>query len=173
MSTIEIPDELKPIYQRIRQAIADTLASNHYILDGRDPVPVTLLEFAEWYEHKPQERILAQDKIRPWVMVSTVFLGLDHSFGRSKKPVLFETLIFGGKYSGKMFRYDDFDIAIDQHQIIVRDLLKIERVPRRWRARIEKRMEDREVNRIAAELDALCPREIEIPDQPSEVTSCK
>lgn len=37
--------------------------------------------------------------------VSTVWLGLDHSFMRHERPVIFETLIFGGDHDGMLRRY--------------------------------------------------------------------
>lgn len=37
--------------------------------------------------------IVAQHWVRGW-MVSTVWLGIDHGFGFSKVPVIFETMIF-------------------------------------------------------------------------------
>lgn len=40
----------------------------------------------------------------PFASVSTVFLGLDHSFGRSR-PLLYETMIFGGPLSDEQWRY--------------------------------------------------------------------
>ena len=36
--------------------------------------------------------------------VSTVFLGIDYGFGAGE-PVLFETMIFGGKHDGFQNRY--------------------------------------------------------------------
>lgn len=151
--------------QKILADLNRIMKSDYYILDGREPMPVKMLEWAQWFEQRPQDRILAQDILRPWVRVSTVFLGLNHAFGHSEKPVLFETLVFGGKHNGQMFRYCEFDDAIVQHQALVRDLMKIERVPRRWRARIERRLVQREDDRLVGELDALCPREIEIPER--------
>lgn len=38
------------------------------------------------------------------VVVSTVFLGLDHSF-EGAKPVLFETMVSGGTFDGEQDRY--------------------------------------------------------------------
>jgi len=37
--------------------------------------------------------VIAQHWVRGW-MVSTVWLGLDHGFGFSKVPIIFETMIF-------------------------------------------------------------------------------
>lgn len=54
--------------------------------------PEQLLEWAEEFENIDNRRV-AQDMIGRY-RVSTVFLGLDHSFGESAVPVVFETMIF-------------------------------------------------------------------------------
>lgn len=53
--------------------------------------------------------------------VSTVFLGLDHQFGRGA-PLLFETMIFGGARDGDQFRYSTWDEAEDGHAKVVAEL---------------------------------------------------
>ena len=74
-----------------------------YILEGKSPKPVDdLLEWAEWFE--TANRRVARTKMWLGVEVSTVFLGLDYSFGRGP-PVLFETMIFGGKQDQYQARY--------------------------------------------------------------------
>ena len=62
-----------------------------YILKDKKPVEETdLLKWAEWFE--TADRVVAKTKIGEQE-VSTVFLGLDHSFWGGK-PLLFETMIF-------------------------------------------------------------------------------
>jgi hypothetical protein len=68
----------------------------HYILVGRTPVAVDLLTWADWFEEPGNRRValtvIDQDL---GVTVSTIFLGLDHSFSAGKsEPVLFETMAF-------------------------------------------------------------------------------
>lgn len=48
------------------------------------------------------------------LVVSTVFLGLDHSFGEGP-PILFETLVSGGDLEGEMDRYYTWEEAIKGH----------------------------------------------------------
>jgi len=63
-----------------------------YVLIGQTPVPEPDLDkWAEWYESL-QNRIVKQEYIGA-VMVSTVFLGLNHRFGEGP-PLLFETMAF-------------------------------------------------------------------------------
>lgn len=57
------------------------------------------------------------------VEVSTVFLGLDHAFGRTARPVLFETMIFGGPEDGDQRRWCTEEEAQRGHNAIVADLL--------------------------------------------------
>lgn len=66
-----------------------------YKLVGALVLPVEdFLEWAIWFENAGDERIVGRTEVGP-VTVSTVFLGLDH--GWEKKPLLFETMIFGDK----------------------------------------------------------------------------
>lgn len=50
--------------------------------------------------------------------VSTVFLGMDHSFGFGP-GLYFETMIFGGKHDGYCKRYENYDEATAGHDNIV------------------------------------------------------
>jgi hypothetical protein len=50
------------------------------------------------------------------VFVSTVWLGLDHGFGYTDRPLIFETMIFGGDYDGGEWRYSTLDEALEGHQ---------------------------------------------------------
>jgi hypothetical protein len=53
------------------------------------------IETAEWSRkfEDPDYKMVAQHWVRGW-MVSTVWLGIDHSFGMSRAPLIFETMIF-------------------------------------------------------------------------------
>lgn len=85
-----------------------------YILEGHRPVPVDdLFVWARWFE--TADRIVANTD-RGDVRISTVFLGLDHNFGPSGPPLLFETLIFGGPEDGYCARYSTWRQAEAGHQ---------------------------------------------------------
>jgi hypothetical protein len=75
--------------------------NKHYILEGKDIKEVDLMTWAKWFGKA--ERHIGDDTVEG-VRISTVFLGLDHSFGAGS-PVLFETLVFGGPLDGEMDRY--------------------------------------------------------------------
>lgn len=49
------------------------------------------------------------------VWVSTVWLGIDHGFGRGP-PIIFETMIFGGDRDGDQWRYSNLDDALEGHR---------------------------------------------------------
>lgn len=53
------------------------------------------------------------------VSVSTVWLGLNHRFGPGK-PVIFETMVFGGKFDMEMRRYETLEQAKLGHDKMVR-----------------------------------------------------
>lgn len=66
-----------------------------FILDeNKNVIPATLLEWSEFLEKTHKERIVKRTEING-LRVSTVFLGIDHSFNGSLD--IFETMIFKGK----------------------------------------------------------------------------
>ena len=83
-----------------------------YILDGKTPIPC--FDSAKWDLSK-LNGIVGKDQFGG-VSVSTVFLGMDHSFGGGT-PVLFETMIFGGEHDQYQERYCTWDEAEKGHQI--------------------------------------------------------
>jgi hypothetical protein len=56
--------------------------------------------------------------------VSTVFLSSDHGFGLSEKPIVFETMIFGGPHDDYCQRADNYDVAMRLHNEAVREAIK-------------------------------------------------
>ncbi|MET2951230.1 hypothetical protein ABXV18_24420 [Vibrio owensii] len=56
------------------------------------------------------------------ILLSTVFLGLDHNYTSSGKPILFETMIFGGQRDEEQWRYCDWDTAAINHDRILKTL---------------------------------------------------
>lgn len=85
-----------------------------YILDeNKEPVRCEdLLEWGTWLKNNPRH---VGDETIDGVRVSTVFLGLDHGFAESG-PLLFETMIFGGKHDGYCDRCGHYDSARRQHE---------------------------------------------------------
>lgn len=66
-----------------------------YILDGHEPVPVKRAgEWGEWFETAGSARVVKETQTEDGFLVSTVFMGIDYSFGRGGPPLLFETMLF-------------------------------------------------------------------------------
>jgi len=105
--------------------------SDKYILDGHKAVECEdLLEWAAWFETADRHvaktdvdgirflvwlgKLFRTKRFEP-VRVSTVFLGLNHSFGGGE-PQIFETMIFGGTFDEEMWRYSTWEQAEKGHQ---------------------------------------------------------
>jgi len=86
-------------------------AEYKFILVGERPVPEpNLMKWAKWIENT-KNRIIRGENVGRRFWVSTVFLGYDSNFSlRSKRPVLFETMVFSRRmsyhtYKGRKFPY--------------------------------------------------------------------
>jgi hypothetical protein len=87
-----------------------TLDEGHNIVPQKD-----IKKWAKDFElNRRIEHTLIDD-----VEISTVFLGLDHSFGNGGPPILFETMVFGGYFDGHQERYASWDEAIAGHKSII------------------------------------------------------
>lgn len=90
-----------------------------YILDenGEPQKEDDTLKWAKWFEKG--NRVLEQTMI-DGVKVSTVFLGIDHRIGEygsyKKPPILWETMIFGGKHNDEQWRYPTKELALQGHR---------------------------------------------------------
>lgn len=100
--------------------------SGLFILDDNgNPVPISdALQWAKWF-NKTERRIVAKTEIDPGVEVSTVFLGLDHNYAMMSdpmkyKPVLWETMVFGGVMDQFQCRYNSLENAKAGHAEVVK-----------------------------------------------------
>lgn len=106
--------------------MTDRIPMTHYMLDEHgEPIATDdVLEWSRWWA--TANRSVAQDKDEAagadGVMVSTVFLGLDHNFNLSGPPVLWETLVFGGPLDGEMWRWTSLEDALIGHQEVCRQV---------------------------------------------------
>lgn len=101
-----------------------------YILDENDNpvIAKTREEWVAFMESMPNRSLIKLDMFDDEsVKVSTVFLGLDYSFGRGKKD-LFETMIFGGEHNGYMDRYETKAEALEGHERAVRLVKNLDEV---------------------------------------------
>ena len=100
--------------------------NDYYILrDDHSVQPVGVEEWAVMFDR--DKRGVARDEIGD-VIISTVFLGLDHSYGEGP-PLLFETMIFGGEHNEDQWLYSTWDEAVAGHEAavaLVRDKTKAE-----------------------------------------------
>lgn len=89
------------------------MTSEYYVLNGREVVPVAdMMTWAEGFGKS--NRNINNTEIGD-VIVSTVFLGLNHAhFGGP--PMLFETMIFGGKHDQHQDRCSTYDEAEAMHE---------------------------------------------------------
>ena len=86
-----------------------------YILDeNNNPVvEPNVVKWGQWMGTSLRRRVGSDEPI-PGVKVSTVFLGLDHSWDDGP-PVLWETMIFGGQFDEYQERYTSFNDAKEGH----------------------------------------------------------
>jgi len=113
----------------------------HYLIDEKHNVTPCddIVIWASGFKHGfKQYGIVKQEKIqkRRWfamwcgmfmlarkpVLISTVFLGIDHNFG-SGAPILFETMVFGGKHNGFQQRYSTWREAVYGHEVVKKKVL--------------------------------------------------
>lgn len=94
--------------------------SDLYILKDKIPIKVGVLEWAQNFERIENRRVAEtildlDDDVR----VSTVFLGIDHSWA-GPPPIVFETMIFGGKHDQYQDRYSTWKQAEEGHERAVK-----------------------------------------------------
>ena len=96
-------------FVRLRGKRGETLT---YILDGHTPVPEP--DTRKWGGWMGRADRTVRKEAVGGVEVSTVFLGLDHSYD-DEGPMLFETMVFGGLYDLVYWRCRTWDEAEAQH----------------------------------------------------------
>jgi hypothetical protein len=79
-----------------------------------------LIAWAEWCygEGSEERRRVALTQMTDEIIVSTVFLGTDHSFGHFS-PLWFETMVFGADAEDNCLRCATWDEAVAQHEQVV------------------------------------------------------
>ena len=88
-------------------------ASGLYVLKDGHAVEAELLAWGAWMQD-PANRRVARDRVGD-VLVSTVFLGVDHCFDGDGPPALWETAVRGGPLDGEDERYTSHDDALAGH----------------------------------------------------------
>ncbi len=91
------------------------LAENHTI------IPATLHEWAQWRDTAQEKRRVDQTTLPSGKWISTVFLGIDLSFGEGP-PLYFETMVFPNERNMSELdceRCSTWDEAVAQHKAMV------------------------------------------------------
>lgn len=91
------------------------LTTGKYILEGKTPVlEPDLMKWARWFEKNlPCHVDLTELPLD--ISVSTIFLSIDRAF-IGQKPILFETMIFGGEHDLYQERYHTWKEAEAGHK---------------------------------------------------------
>lgn len=93
--------------------------------DGHTPIPITRDEFPGALADAMGRQVA--HALIGGVRVSTVFHVIDHEFMPDRPPILFETMVFGGKLNHEQRRYRTWSEAIIGHRRMVRRVLVSER----------------------------------------------
>lgn len=102
----------------------------HYVLVDKKPVLTDLMVWAKSMENYEKRKVALNELCG--IDISTVFLGLDHNFSGIGPPLLFETIIFGGKCDGFCERYSTWEEAEEGHRRAVEMVKKKMSLISRW-----------------------------------------
>jgi len=97
----------------------------YYILKDKQVVGVNSVEDWAIFNRDNSARIVKQDEMPDGVKVSTVFLGVAHGFDYQCRPVLFETMVFGGEHSDYQERYCTWEEAEEGHKKAVKLIFEV------------------------------------------------
>jgi hypothetical protein len=89
-------------------------SERYYLLQGKTPVKTPFDEWIRKFNYEDKGRRIKQTTIGD-VDISTVFLGMDHQIFEGK-PMLFETMVFGGEHDRYQERYSTWEEAEAGHQ---------------------------------------------------------
>lgn len=81
----------------------------------------------ERLQEDPAYKVVAQHQVGD-AWVSTVWLGLDHRFGEGP-PLIFETMVFGGRLSDELERYSTEAQAWEGHAVMVGRVREVQGEP--------------------------------------------
>lgn len=93
---------------------------NTYILDKDNNVVYEpdKSKWAKWFNEADRTVDYTCVSVNPDVNVSTVFTGMDYDFvmGKNDNPLVFETMVFGGKFDRKLVRTRSHSEAVKAHK---------------------------------------------------------
>jgi hypothetical protein len=95
-----------------------------YILEEDGKTPKKVDDMYEWEKYmETASRTLKRTYFEDGHYLSTVFLGLDHQWGDSGLPLLWESLVFGGSMDGYMECSHGYEEASAAHDDLIQALL--------------------------------------------------
>lgn len=99
------------------------LLARHVTYD-REGKPISMERFVELYDDQEYKRVAFDQvtRLEEAIMVSTVWLGIDHGFGATRHPIIFETQVFGGSLDRQCWRYSTEAEARIGHAIVLRKI---------------------------------------------------
>ena len=89
--------------------------------------PLTDEQYCALVMSKEDYKRVAEDTLADGKWISTVWLGIDHSFGDAGVPLIFETMVFPSKGNFRdlsMQRYATLDEAVAGHKATVKEWSK-------------------------------------------------
>lgn len=100
---------------------------NHFFWIDADHVVHPARDMDEWSAHYDDDHRIVAQTGNDNIWVSTVFLGINHNFGFSDdtRPILFETMIFGGRMDDYQHRYCTYEEALAGHHMVCEELFGI------------------------------------------------
>jgi len=102
-----------------------------YILDDNG-MPILcddVIAWATWIDSADRAvavTTIAREGVEETIRVSTQFIGFDYGFGQSTRPVLYETMVFGGNLNHHTERTDDWYLALRRHYATVETVVALE-----------------------------------------------
>jgi len=91
--------------------------------DGQPyPEPDAARQWGKDFEDS-KGRTVGKDELLNGLLISTVWLGIDHSYGQSHRPQIFESMVFFPDRSGdelEMWRYATWEEAERGHKTLVK-----------------------------------------------------
>src|SRR5690348_9039004 len=124
-STNTVSPYTSPFWTRSTRTLERTNAMRprHYRMDG-SPYPEGDVGLLEWAMDLEKPRHVAQDLLWNGILVSTVWLGLDHNYSEWGPPLIFETMTFDhlrqySTYREEQERYSTYEDAEEGHRRMV------------------------------------------------------
>jgi len=100
--------------------MSDPLVNGLYVLDenGKPVLCKDIFTWGKWFENLENRHVALDENVGPnHAKVSTVFLAIDHAgFNKKGPPVLWETMIFGGRHDQYQTRATSREEALAGHQ---------------------------------------------------------